>query len=162
MPGLRFAVLLMALLASACGRVTDSEQLRLCRAILPVLHAEGTEFREIRVAPAGSGQERRAHRLCGARAGRGAAQLWSDLRVRRHDVRARPARSCGGRDRRQADRARAAHLPAAFLAEAGPAETAPSPQRSPGLSAAAAYALQQLINALALAAVYACSRLRTR
>jgi branched-subunit amino acid ABC-type transport system permease component len=42
-----------------------------------------------------------------------------------------------------------------FLAEAGPSETTPSPQHSPELSAAAAYALQQLINALALAAVYA-------
>jgi branched-subunit amino acid ABC-type transport system permease component len=42
-----------------------------------------------------------------------------------------------------------------FLAEAGPSETTPSPQHSPELSAATAYALQQLINALALAAVYA-------
>ena len=48
--------LLMALLAAACGRVTDGEQLRLCRAMLPVLHAEGTELREIRVAPAALGK----------------------------------------------------------------------------------------------------------
>ena len=41
----RFAILLIALLAAGCGRVTDSEQLRLCRLILPVLHAEGTEIR---------------------------------------------------------------------------------------------------------------------
>ena len=93
MPGCRFAVLLMALLASACGRVTDSEQLRLCRALLPVLHAEGAELREIRVAPAvlgksgvridyaarDPGAERRSHQ--------------PRLRFRRHDLRARPART---------------------------------------------------------------------
>jgi len=49
----RLSILLITLLAAGCGRVTDSEQLRLCRLILPVLHAEGTEIEEIRVAPRG-------------------------------------------------------------------------------------------------------------
>src|ERR1043166_3672787 len=80
MPGCRFVVLLMALACAACGRVTDSEQLRLCRAILPVLHADGTALREIRAGPAALGKsgvridyaarepgaERRTHSLaCG-------------------------------------------------------------------------------------------------
>jgi branched-subunit amino acid ABC-type transport system permease component len=159
MPGLRFAVLLMALLASACGRVTDSEQLRLCRAILPVLHAEGTEFREIRVAPAALGksgvridyaarepgqESREARRSYGLTCGFGGTTFERDrLDLVAVEIDGKPI----GHGRLTFLRR--------FLAEAGPAETAPSPQRSPGLSAAAAYALQQLINALALAAVYA-------
>ena len=35
---LRFAVLLLPLLVAGCGRVTDCEQLRLCRLVPPVLH----------------------------------------------------------------------------------------------------------------------------
>ena len=49
-------LLLLPLRLPACGRVTDSEQLRLCRLILPVLHPEGTEIREIRVGPASVGR----------------------------------------------------------------------------------------------------------
>src|SRR6478672_11349291 len=52
MPGVRYAVLLMALLVAGCGRVTDSEQVRLCRAVIPVLNGAGAEIREIRVGPA--------------------------------------------------------------------------------------------------------------
>jgi branched-chain amino acid transport system permease protein len=155
MPGCRFAVLLMALLCAACGRATDSEQLRLCRAILPVLHAEGTEFREVRVAPAALGKsgvridyaarepgaERRTY---GLTCGFGGTTFERDrLDLVAVEIDGKPI----GHGRLTFLRR--------FLAEAGPAETAPSPQRSPGLSAAAAYALQQLINALALAAVYA-------
>ena len=159
MPGCRFAVLLMALLASACGRVTDAEQLRLCRAILPVLHAEGTEFREIRVAPAALGKS-------GVRIDYAAREPGQESREARRSY----GLTCGfggttfERDRLELVAVETDGKPIGqgrltflrrFLAEAGPAETAPSPQRSPGLSAAAAYALQQLINALALAAVYA-------
>ena len=155
MPGFRFAVLLMALLAAACGRVTDSEQLRLCRAILPVLHAEGAELREIRVAPAALGKsgvridyaarepgaERRSHHLaCG----------FGGTTFERDRLELVAVESDG----RAVGEGRLIFL-RRFLAEAGPAETAAPPQGSPELSAAAAYALQQLINALALAAVYA-------
>lgn len=155
MPGCRFAVLLMALLCAACGRVTDSEQLRLCRALLPVLHAEGTAFREIRVAPAALG--RSGVRIDYAAREPGAAQRTYGL-------------TCGfggttfERDRLDLVAVEIDGKPIGegrltflrrFLAEAGPSETTPSPQHSPELSAAAAYALQQLINALALAAVYA-------
>ena len=155
MPGCRFAVLLMALLCAACGRVTDSEQLRLCRALLPVLHAEGTAFREIRVAPAALG--RSGVRIDYAAREPGAAQRTYGL-------------TCGfggttfERDRLDLVAVEIDGKPIGegrltflrrFLAEAGPSETTPSPQHSPELSTAAAYALQQLINALALAAVYA-------
>src|SRR5690349_16524040 len=56
MPGVRHAVVLLALLAAACARVTDSEQVRLCRAIIPVLNGADAEIREIRVAPAPLGR----------------------------------------------------------------------------------------------------------
>src|SRR4051812_995462 len=52
---LRLAFLLPLVLA-ACGRVTDSEQLRLCRPIPPALHPEGTEIREIRIGLATVGR----------------------------------------------------------------------------------------------------------
>ena len=153
MPGFRFAVLLMALLASACGRVTNSEQLRLCRAILPVLHAEGTELREIRVAPVASaksgvridyaarapGAERRSHQLA---CGFGGTTFERD----------RLELVAVEQDGRAIGEGRLTFL-RRFLAEAGPAET--TARGSAELSTAAAYALQQLINALALAAVYA-------
>src|SRR5688572_24641251 len=52
----RLAALLIAVLATGCARVTDSEQVRLCRLLLPVLHAEGAEIREIRVTAATLGR----------------------------------------------------------------------------------------------------------
>src|SRR5437660_539816 len=51
----RLAILAPLVLA-ACGRVTDFEQLRLCRLIPPVLGPEGTEIREIRVSPVALGR----------------------------------------------------------------------------------------------------------
>ena len=148
----RFSLLLLALLAAGCGRVTDSEQLRLCRLILPVLHAEGTEIQEIRVAPRGRsgvridyaarapGAARRAHFLA---CGFGGATFERD----RLDLVA--VETDGG----TVGEARLLFLKR-YLAEAGH-EVAPLPEALPQLPAAVAYALQQLINALALAAVYA-------
>jgi branched-subunit amino acid ABC-type transport system permease component len=163
MPGCRFAVLLMALACAACGRVTDSEQLRLCRALLPVLHAEGTAFREIRVAPAALGKS-------GVRIDYTAREPGQESGKESREARPAYGLTCGfggttfERDRldlvaveidgKPIGQGRLTFL-RRFLAEAGPSETTPSPQHSPELSAAAAYALQQLINALALAAVYA-------
>jgi branched-chain amino acid transport system permease protein len=153
---LRLAVLLPLLLA-ACGRATDSEQLRFCRLILPVLHPDGTEIREIRVGPA-----------TGSRAG---------VRI---DYAAREPRAaskahfvaCGfGGTTFERDRldlvavetdegalgeARLLYLKRFWLSEAErEGVTATPPERLPELSAATAYALQQLLNAIALAAVYA-------
>jgi branched-subunit amino acid ABC-type transport system permease component len=151
----RTAALLLALLAAACGHVTDSEQLRLCRMILPVLHAEGSDLREIRAAPAALGKagvrvdytarepgaERpRPHVLA---CGFGGATFERD----RLDLVAAEA------DGRAVGEARLTFL-RRFLADAGPGE-ALRPQTSLQMSATAAYALQQFINAVALAAIYA-------
>ncbi|HKS61366.1 MAG TPA: branched-chain amino acid ABC transporter permease [Xanthobacteraceae bacterium] len=172
MPGSRFAVLLMALACAACGRVTDSEQLRLCRALLPVLHAEGTEFREIRVAPAALGRSgvridyaaREPGQESGKESGKESGQESREARRRTYGLTCGFGGTTFERDRLDLVAVEVDGKPIGegrltflrrFLAEAGPSETAAPPQHSPELSAAAAYALQQLINALALAAVYA-------
>src|SRR5687767_2009493 len=50
------ALLGLALLCLAgCAAALDSEQLRLCRAVLPALHPDGTGIREIRHGPAAPG-----------------------------------------------------------------------------------------------------------
>ncbi len=155
MPGFRFAVLLTALLAAACGRATDSEQLRLCRAIVPVLHAEGTQWRETRAAAAALGK-------AGVRIEYAAREPGAQPRT--HSLACGFGGTTFERDRLDLVAVESDGLAVGegrlvflrrFLAQAGPAETAVPPQRSPGLSAAAAYALQQFINAFALAAVYA-------
>jgi branched-chain amino acid transport system permease protein len=51
--GFRLSIVLLTAARRRLRAVTDSEQLRLCRLILPVLHAEGTEIQEISVAPRG-------------------------------------------------------------------------------------------------------------
>jgi branched-subunit amino acid ABC-type transport system permease component len=148
----RISVLLTALLAAGCGRVTDSEQLRLCRLILPVLHVEGSEIQEIRVGPRGRsglridyaarepGAVRRSHFVACAFGGTTFERDRLDLAAVETD-----AGTVGG--------ARLLFLKR-YLAEAGH-EVVPPPEALPQLPAAAAYALQQLINALALAAGYA-------
>jgi len=149
----RFAILMMALLAAGCGRVTDSEQLRLCRALLPVLHAEGTDIREIRVAPAAG----RAVRIDYAARAPGAER-------RVHFVACGFAGTTFERDRLdlvalETDQGRLGEVRLLFLkrflAAAGQEAAQPAPQGLWEIPAAAAYALQQLINALALAAIYA-------
>ena len=62
---------------------------------------------------------RRAHRLRGARAGRGQQGALRCLRLWRDHVRARPARPRGGRNRRGRARGSAAPLSQALLAERG-------------------------------------------
>jgi len=48
----RFTALLFLILAAAgCGPVMDSEQVRTCRLVPQALHPDGTQIREIRVAP---------------------------------------------------------------------------------------------------------------
>src|SRR5262249_23284862 len=56
MRSMRCTVLMIGLVAAGCGRVMDSEQVRLCRAIIPVLNAEDAEIRELRLAPAALGR----------------------------------------------------------------------------------------------------------
>src|SRR5688572_2743185 len=157
MPWLRFAVLLLPLLIAGCGRVTDSEQLRLCRLVPPVLHPGGTEIREIRAAPAPLGRS-------GVRVDFTAREPGAANRVR--------FVTCGfGGTTFERDRldlvavetsegalgeARLLYLKR-FLAQAE-REGGEAPSMRQDLAqfpVAAAYALQQLVNAIALAAVYA-------
>lgn len=156
MPGVRYAVLLLTLLAAACGRVTDSEQVRLCRAIIPVLNAAGAEIREIRVAPAALGRS-------GVRIDYAARAAGAERRL--HSLVCGFGGTSFERDRldliaveTEAGRVGVARLTflQRYLANAEvSAAPPPSGEQAPSLSAATAYALQQLINAIALAAVYA-------
>jgi branched-subunit amino acid ABC-type transport system permease component len=157
----RIAALLIAVLASGCARVTDSEQVRLCRLLLPVLHAEGAEIREIRVTaatlgrsgvrieyavregPAGreSGAARRAHALtCGF----GGTTFEAD----RFDLVAAATDAGPISDVRLTFLKR-------YLAEAGRDVVPTALPQAVEIPAAAAYGLQQLVNAIALAAIYA-------
>jgi len=129
---------------------------RLCRAIIPVLNGTGAEIREIRVTPADLGRS-------GVRIDYAAREIGAERRV--HFV------TCGfggaslERDRLaltviDTDEGRLGIARLTFLkryltnAEVG-AAPAPTPADTPALSASVAYALQQLINAIALAAIYA-------
>ena len=153
---LRLAFLLPLALA-ACGRVTDSEQLRLCRLIPPVLHPESTEIREIRIGPAAVGRS-------GVRIDYAAREPGAASKV--HFVscgfggttfeRARLELVAVETDEGVLGEARLLYLKRFWLSEAErEGVTPPPPQYLPEFSAATAYALQQLVNAIALAAVYA-------
>jgi branched-chain amino acid transport system permease protein len=152
----RCAVLLLGLLAAGCGRVMDSEQVRLCRAVIPVLNAAGADIRELRVAPAALGRAgvridyaareaaapRRIHFLACGFGGTGLERDRSDLTV--VETEAGPLGI-----------ARLTFLKR-YLADAEVAAAPPpSGENAPDLSASSAYALQQLINAIALGAIYA-------
>src|SRR5436309_4172434 len=153
----RFAALLLPLLIAGCGRATDSEQLRLCSLLPAVLHPAGTEIRVIRVASAPLGRSGLQVEYA-AREPRTASAV--------HYV------TCGfGGGTFERDRldlvavatgegrlgeARLLYLKR-FLAEAERegAEAPRAPQGLPQFSRSLAYALQQLVNAAVLAAVYA-------
>jgi branched-chain amino acid transport system permease protein len=152
----RFAILLLPLAVAACSRVTDSEQLRLCRLILPVLHAEGSEIRDIRVAPAAlsrsglridyaarePGGASRAHFITCGFGGTTFERERLDLVAVETD-----AGPIG--------EARLLYLKRFWLADAEREVSQPVSRDVLRLPPAVAYALQQLINAIALAAVYA-------
>src|SRR5947207_14910911 len=154
---LRFAVLLLPVLVAGCGRVTDSEQLRLCRLLPAVLHPAGSEVREIRAAPAPLGRS-------GLRIDYAAREPGSANRA--HFVACGFGGSTFERDRLDLvavetdegvlGEARLLYLKRFWLTEAErEGAKPPTPQTLLEFPAAAAYALQQLVNALALAAVYA-------
>src|SRR5262245_24844017 len=54
---LRIAALLVPLLAAGCAGLVDNEQLRVCRLVLPALHPEGTQIRELRSSPTALGHQ---------------------------------------------------------------------------------------------------------
>jgi branched-subunit amino acid ABC-type transport system permease component len=144
------------LLVAGCGRSVDSEQLRLCRLVLPALHAEGTSLREIRVSPVALGK-------AGVRIDYAAREPGAQNVV--HFVACGFAGTTFERERLDLEvvetdtgllgEARLVYLKRFWLPAAeGEASRSP-PDRLPQIPASAAYALQQFVNALALAAVYA-------
>jgi branched-chain amino acid transport system permease protein len=159
MPGARctaiLAMLFLGLLAAGCGQVTDSEQVRLCRAIIPVLNGEGAEIREIRVSPADLGRS-------AVRVDYAAREIGAQRRIRhvtcafggRSLERERLELTAVETEEGRLGIARLTFLKR-YVADAEVSATPPAVESAPALSAGVAYALQQLINAIALAAVYA-------
>jgi branched-chain amino acid transport system permease protein len=154
--GFRFAVLLLLVPLAGCFSV-DSEQLRLCRQVLPALHPDGTSLHETGAAPAPLGRQgvridyearepgetmRRHFATCGFG---GSAFTGRRLDLVAVDTDAGPL-----------GEARLTYLKRFWLA--GTAAQAAEPSETPSVPEvplAAAYALQQLVNAVALAASYA-------
>ena len=153
----RFAGLLLLLPLAACAGSLDGEQLRVCRQVLPALHPDGTALREIGTAPAALGRQ-------GVRINYDAREPGEALR--RRDV------TCGfagtvftarrlelvavETDAGPLGEARFTYLKRFWLAEgAGAAATQSETPSVPEVSLPAAYALQQFLNAVALAASYA-------
>jgi branched-chain amino acid transport system permease protein len=155
--GCRLAIVLLLLPLSACLGSVDSEQVRVCRQVLPALHPDGTGVREIAVAPAALGRQgvridydarepgeptRRRFATCGFGGSVFSSHRFDLVAV---DTDAGPL-----------GEARLTYLNRFWLG--GPAEAAPAPSEAPSVTEmplAMAYALQQFINALALAASYA-------
>jgi branched-chain amino acid transport system permease protein len=155
--GLRFVVLLLLVPLTGCLGSLDSEQLRLCRQVIPALHPDGTLVREIGAAPAAFGRQgvridyearepgepaRRRFAVCGFGG--------SVFTGRRLDLVAVDT------DEGALGEARLTYLKRFWLG--GPAGAASPPSEAasvPEVPLAVAYALQQLINAVALAASYA-------
>ena len=153
---LRLVTLLLLLPLSGCLGSGDSEQLRVCRQALPALHPDGTVIHEIGAVPVPLGRQgvridydgqepgepvRRHFAACGF-----GGNVFS---TRRLDLVAVDT------DQGPLGEARLAYLNRFWLggapAAAGPSEV-PSVAEIP---LSAAYALQQFINAVALAASYA-------
>lgn len=153
---LRNLCLLLPLAAAACSGALDAEQLDLCRRVLPALHPDGTALQEVLVTPDAAGKH----------------SVRIDYVAREPDDEQRPHfATCGfsgglyDKDRLGLaaveteagllGEARLLYLNRFWLSSQGPGaqiETAlpPLPQLSPRV----AYALQQLINAIALASIY--------
>jgi branched-subunit amino acid ABC-type transport system permease component len=151
------ALLLVVPLAGRVGSV-DGEQLRVCRLVLPALHPEGTALREIGHAAAALGRQgvridyearepgeppRQRQATCGFGG--------SVFAARRLDLVAVET------DQGRLGDARLTFLKRFWLTDAAAAtrESVASPPSVPEIPMAAAYAIQQFLNAVALAASYA-------
>ena len=154
----RALALLLPLLAAGCAAAIDSEQHRLCRLVPPALHPEGTEIRELRAAP--------VRGATGVRIDYAAQAPGQAMRARHVTCSFAGKAFEAGRldligvetDEGPLGEARLLYLKRFWLSdfEARSAQQqAMRPSGAPALAPAAAYALQQLVNALALAAVYA-------
>lgn len=142
----------LALLLTGCGSSVDTGQLDLCRQVLPALHPDGTELKEMRFASAGPRDVRidytarepddqtRVHNATCRYAG-------SRLDANKLDLVALETDGAPLGD------ARLLYLKRFWLGAAPASETADLPS-VPEVPATVAYAAQQSINALALAAIY--------
>jgi len=155
--GSGIAIVLLLVPLSGCLGALDTEQLRVCRQMLPALHPEGTSLREIDARAAALGRQgvridyearepgepaRPRHATCGFG---GTAFTSRRLDLVAVDTDAGPL-----------GEARLTYLNRFWLA--GVAEAAPLPSETasvPEISLTAAYALQQFLNAVALSASYA-------
>ncbi len=145
------ALFLGALVASCAGSV-DTEQLDLCRRTLPALHPEGTELREVRFAPAGP----RGIRLdyAAREPGRETAIHAVTCRFEGGPLdKNRLELAALDNERGALGEARLLFLKRFWLAPGGGADAVPPPV--PQIPYGLAYAAQQSINAVALAAIYA-------
>lgn len=155
----RGGVLLLALVwAAACAAIVDTEQLRICRLVVPALHPPQTEIHELRVAPA-AGPETGVSIAYSARE--------PDTPDRPHQITCVFAGTAFEENRLDLvavttdegplGEARLLYLKRFWLSAFG-AATAEQPRYDlpgvPQLPRSAAYAAQQLVNALALAAIY--------
>jgi branched-subunit amino acid ABC-type transport system permease component len=148
-------ILFAALLLSGCAGSLDSEQLRLCRLVLPALHPDGTTFHELRVAPGTLGKSGvridytadepgAASRVHFAACGFAGATFDAD----RSDLVAVET------DEGLMGEARLLYLKRFWLPVAE-REAPLASSNVPQIPESAAYALQQFLSAFALAAVYA-------
>jgi branched-subunit amino acid ABC-type transport system permease component len=154
----RFAVLLLLVPLAACRGPVDTEQLRVCRLVLPALHPEGSELRETGYAAAALGRQ-------GVRIDYAAREPGAQPRPRHATCGFGGSVFAGNRldlvavetDEGPLGEARLTYLNrfwlAAFAVAAGETR-APTPA-VPDIPLAVAYAAQQLVNAVALAATYA-------
>jgi branched-chain amino acid transport system permease protein len=155
--GSRFAIVLLLVPLAGCLGSVDGEQLRVCRQVLPALHPDGTLLHEVGAAAAPLGRQ--------------GVRIDYDAREPGEPVRRRFA-TCGfggsvftsrrldlvavDTDEGPLGEARLTYLKRFWLGGlAGAAPLASEPPSVPQVPLAAAYALQQLLNAVALAASYA-------
>ena len=150
------AIILVILLVAGCGQRVDSEQARICRAVVAADNPEGTEIRDLRYGPSALGiagvridylarrageADRVRHVACGF-AGRTFSAQRLDLVAVETDA---------GRF----GEARLFYLKRLWLGSPEAAAERGAEPAVPSLPARLAFAAQQLINATALCAVYA-------
>lgn len=148
--------LFLMILPAACTGSFDSEQVRICRLVIPALHMANTEIRELRTSGLGP-------REFGVRIDYAAREPAADRRIRRIDCRfAGPANSPGGldligveTDQERLGTARLLFLKRFWLAERQEPAVQPLGAEVPQVSRDLAYGIQQFINALAPSAIYA-------
>jgi branched-chain amino acid transport system permease protein len=144
----------LALLLSACAGGLDADQLDVCRRVLPALHPDGTELREIRFGAPAPGRIRidyAAREPGGANRAHYAICVFAGVGFDKDRLELTGVETDGS----ALGIARLFYLKRYWLAPlAAGAELTTLPPPVPAIPRAMAYALQHLIGALALAATY--------